>query len=229
MKKKVSFVIPALNEEEGIKKTIKSIPKKKLEEMGYEVEIIVVDGGSKDRTKEVAEELGAKVIVEPRRGYGRAYKTGFEHVSGDIIVTGDADGTYPFEEAPRLIKMLEDEGLDFINTNRFEKMEPGAMSLMHKIGNWVLTVAARILFGVNIKDSQSGMWVFRREILKNMELLGDGMEFSEEIKIRAFKRFKAKEVGIEYRQRVGEKKLRSFKDGIRNLMYLFKLKLKGGV
>ncbi|RLF67317.1 MAG: glycosyltransferase family 2 protein [Thermoplasmata archaeon] len=221
-RKKVSIVIPALNEEEGIEKTIRSIPKEKLISMGYDVEVIVVDGGSKDRTREIASSLGAKVIIESRKGYGRAYKTGFKEASGDIIVTGDADGTYPFELIPELIRILEEEKLDFINTNRFEKMEKGSMSLLHKIGNKILTWTLRILFKIKIEDSQSGMWVFRKELLKKLNLTGDGMEFSEEIKIEAFMKGYAKEIGIPYKKRTGEKKLNSFRDGFRNLVFLFK-------
>jgi len=221
-RKLISIVIPALNEEEGIKRTIKSIPADDLKKMGYDLEIIVVDGCSRDRTREVAESLGAKVIVEPRKGYGRAYKTGFEHAKGDIIITGDADGTYPFEIIPKLVKILEDQNLDFINTNRFEGLEKGAMNPMHILGNKILTLAVRLLFGVKIEDSQSGMWVFRRKLLEKLDLRGDGMEFSEEIKIEAFTKGKAIEVGIPYRRRIGEKKLKSFRDGFRNLIYLFK-------
>lgn len=219
---KISVIIPALNEEEGIEKTLRSIPVEELKKEGYDVEIIVVDGGSQDRTREIAESLGAKVIVEQRRGYGRAYKTGFKHASGDIIITGDADGTYPFELIPKLVRILEENQLEFINTNRFAHMEKGSMSLLHKIGNKILTWTLRVLFKIRIEDSQSGMWVFKRDLLKRLNLTGDGMEFSEEIKIEAFTKGRAIEVDIPYKKRLGEKKLNSFKDGVRNLMFLFK-------
>jgi glycosyltransferase involved in cell wall biosynthesis len=220
---KISIVIPALNEEQAIGETLKGIPKEKLESLGYEVEILVVDGGSKDRTREIAESLGAKVIVENRKGYGRAYKTGFEKCSGEIIVTGDADGTYPFERIPELLKMLE--GFDFITTDRFASLEEGAMSRMHSIGNKVLSFVLRFLYKVDVKDSQSGMWIFRKSILKNLDLRADGMELSEEIKAEAFHKCRAREVPIHYGKRIGEKKLRSFSDGFNNLMYLFRKKL----
>ena len=220
--KRVSVVIPALNEEEGIGRTIRSIPTDKLKEMGYDVEIIVVDGGSKDRTRDIASSLGAKVIIEKRRGYGRAYKTGFKYATGDIIVTGDADGTYPFELIPELVKVLEEKDLEFINTNRFAYMEKGSMSPLHIIGNKILTWTLRFLFNIEVEDSQSGMWIFRRDLLKRMNLTGDGMEFSEEIKIEAFTKGRAIEIGIPYRRRLGEKKLNSFRDGFRNLLFLFK-------
>jgi hypothetical protein len=219
--KTISIIIPALNEEKAIGATLSAVPKKELEAMGYEVEVLVVDGESKDRTREIAESMGAKVIVEPRKGYGRAYKTGFENCKGDIIVTGDADGTYPFEKVPEMLGSLE----DFITTDRFASMEEGAMSRMHYIGNSILNLALRLLYKIDIRDSQSGMWIFRKSILKDLNLNADGMELSEEIKVEAFRKCRAKEVPIHYRKRIGEKKLRSFRDGINNLLYLFKKKL----
>lgn len=219
--KTISIIIPALNEEKAIGGALSTVPKKELEAMGYEVEVLVVDGGSKDRTREIAESLGARVIVEPRKGYGRAYKTGFEKCKGDIIVTGDADGTYPFEKVPEMLGLLE----DFITTDHFASMEEGAMSRMHYIGNFILNLALRLLYKIDIRDSQSGMWIFRKSILKDLNLKADGMELSEEIKVEAFRRCRAKEVPIHYRKRIGEKKLRSFRDGMNNLLYLFKKKL----
>lgn len=217
------MIIPALNEEVGIAKTIEEIPLGKFEQAGLEAEIVVVDGGSKDKTKEVAMGKGAKVIIEGRRGYGRAYKTGFEAATGEIIATGDADGTYPFSMVPELIEIMDREDLDFITTNRFGSMEEGAMSPLHRLGNGILNLATRLLHGVKIKDSQSGMWVFRKNILGGMELVSDGMSFSEEIKIEAFKKFRAKEVPIVYGKRGEEpKKIRSWRDGFDNLLFLLK-------
>ena len=222
---KLSIVIPALNEEQAIGETIGSVPGEALEALGYEVEFVVVDGGSTDRTREIAESMGTKVIVEPRKGYGRAYRTGFEQCHGDIIATGDADGTYPFEKLPDMLQTLERENLDFITTDRFASMDEGAMSRTHALGNLVLSSILRLLYGVNIRDSQSGMWIFRRELLKDLDLQADGMELSEEIKIEAFKKARAREIPIHYAKRIGEKKIRSFRDGFRNLWYLFEKKL----
>src|SRR5437867_13251114 len=102
----VSVIIPTLNEEEGIKQTISAIPKEKLSDQGYDLQILVVDGCSTDLTRDVAESLGANVISEKRKGYGRAYKTGFREARGDIIVTLDGDGTYPAELVPDCIQQL---------------------------------------------------------------------------------------------------------------------------
>lgn len=218
-KGKVSVIIPTMNEERSIGQVIDEV-RKALGARPHE--ILVVDTSSKDRTREIARERGARIIDEPRRGYGRAYKTGFENATGEFVATLDADMTYPASEIPALLDMLETKGIDFITTNRFAQMEKGAMSAKHRFGNWVLSAATRILFRVKVKDSQSGMWVFRRGILKGLELLSDQMSLSEEIKIEAFRKFRAAEAPISYRARVGEVKLNSWRDGSGNLKYLFK-------
>ncbi|MHC1627405.1 MAG: glycosyltransferase family 2 protein [Candidatus Nezhaarchaeales archaeon] len=217
---RISIVIPTLNEAEGIRETISRIPMEKLKNAGFEVEIIVVDGGSRDGTDRIAKELGARVIYEPRRGYGRAYKTGFSAATGNIIVTLDGDASYPPEVIPQLVKLMLDNNLDFITTQRIP--EPGSMSLINRFGNYVLSLITRILFRINLKDSQSGMWVIRKDALKDIMPRSDGMEFSEEIKIKAYLcGKKVYEHPIQYRKRVGKPKLRRFRDGLRNLVYLF--------
>lgn len=218
-RQRVSVIIPTMNEEQSIGLVIEEV-KRALGPMLHEV--LVVDTASKDRTREIAIAKGALVVDEPRRGYGRAYKTGFEKATGDVIATLDADMTYPAEALPGLVEMLEREGLDFITTNRFARMEKGAMGAKHRLGNWILSVTARVLFRVPVKDSQSGMWVFRRDVLKDLVLESDGMAFSEEIKIEAFRKKRAAEVPIGYRPRVGEVKLNTWRDGLGNLTYLFR-------
>lgn len=223
----VSIVIPALNEEAGIGKTIQAIPSRELERMGYKVQIVVVDNGSEDKTGEIAKRAGARVVFEPRRGYGRAYKTGFASAAGDIIATADADLTYPVEEIPRLVQLLEKENLDFITTNRFAEMDKDAMSRRNRLGNSVLNLAMRLLFRIDIADSQSGMWVFRKSILDKVILRSDGMPLSEELKLEAcyFAKGRWKELPIKYRARVGKIKLRAWRDGLRNLAYLMRKRI----
>lgn len=222
-RKMISVVIPAINEEEGIGPTLDAIPREALASAGYDVEIVVVDGNSRDRTQDIAASKGARIIIEPRKGYGRAYKTGFSEARGDIIVTADADTTYPLDHISELISLLENEKLDFVTGNRFGKLQPGAMSVKHKIGNFLLSLTGRMLFFVNVRDSQSGMWIFRRAILPKLTLTSDGMPLSEEIKIEAFRRkdIRCREVPIEYRVRVGEVKLASWKDGYRCMKFFW--------
>jgi len=217
---KVSVIIPTMNEEKSIGLVIDEVMSALEGVMPYE--ILVVDTDSRDRTREIASQKGAVVVEEPRRGYGRAYKTGFERASGEIIATLDADMTYPASDIPGLVDKLDAGGLDFITTDRFAGMAKGAMSAKHRLGNKVLSIAARLLFRVKVKDSQSGMWVFRKSVLDKLLLESDGMAMSEEIKIEAFKKAKAAEMPIVYRVRVGEVKLQSWKDGMGNLKFLLR-------
>lgn len=217
----ITVLLPSLNEEGGIVNTLEAIPRKKLRKMGYEVEVLVVDGGSRDRTREVARKKKAKVLItEP--GYGFQYRYGFKRVKGRIIVTADSDGSYPMEEIPKYIKILEDEKLEFISTNRFARMGRGSMRKINLVGNWLLTLFTNLLFGLRLKDSQSGMWVMRRSALDKLRLTSSGMALSEEIKIEAFKNLKAKEVPSSYSKRVGRVKLKILQDGMENFLFLFK-------
>jgi glycosyltransferase involved in cell wall biosynthesis len=220
----VSVLIPSLNEEEGIKKTIISIPKGRLYSMGYGLEIIVVDGNSSDGTRQVAVEMGAQVIVERRMGYGRAYKTGLKAAKGDIIVSLDADGTYPAEQIPDFIKELNENGLDFITVNRFKKVEDGAMSFAHWVGNNLLSYTMRLLYSIDVKDSQSGMWIMKKTFVNKINLHSDDMSMSEEIKIIAFRFFNSLEVDGCYFRRSGEAKLSTLRHGWHNMRYLFQYK-----
>ena len=138
----VTVVIPTLNEEEAIVQTIRSIPNDGWCE---KLDFLIVDGDSSDRTKELAEKEGATVYVEKRKGYGRAYRTGFALAPGSIIVTMDADLTYPGEEVPGLVRMLIEEELEFITCDRLRRAEERSMSWLHGFGNWALSFTARML------------------------------------------------------------------------------------
>ena len=220
--RKLSVVIPALNEEKSIEAVVKAVPKDELNEMGFDVQILVIDNGSEDRTGELARKAGADVVIEPRAGYGRALKTGFANATGEIIATGDADSSYPVDEIPQLLAILEAEDLDFITTNRLAHLERDAMSFRNQLGNRVLSATARMLFATNLKDSQSGMWLFRKDILNQLRLRSDGMAFSEEIKLEAcyFAKCRWREVPIQYRPRVGDTTVCAWRDGVQNLFFL---------
>ena len=227
---KVSVILPTINEEKGIGKTIDSINQNFFKKNKWDLEIIIVDGDSKDKTQEIARSKDAKIIVEKRKGYGRAYKTGMPQATGDIIVTGDADATYPFERIHTYIQMLLDENLDFITTDRFAELGHGSMSVKHYFGNTILSLALRFLFFIKIRDSQSGMWIFKKNALEKIQPLenfNDGMPFSEEIKIEMFtaKNVKSKEIPSALYTREGKVKLESFKDGWKNLKFLFKKRI----
>jgi glycosyltransferase involved in cell wall biosynthesis len=213
----ISVVIPCYNEEEGIRVTLADMP-------SVVDEVIVVDNNCTDRTAEVATAMGAKVVAEPKPGYGAAYKAGFGAASGDIIVAMDGDATYPRGFIPLLAEVLVDEKLDFISCDRTGHKAEEANSFLRVLGNLILNVTMFALYFVRLKDSQSGMWVFRRAILPKLNLTSDGMALSEELKIEAFgrKELKCRELPIYYRERVGESKLNLWKDGFTNLVFLFR-------
>jgi glycosyltransferase involved in cell wall biosynthesis len=185
-------------------------------------EVIVVDNGSTDRTSEVARGYGAKVIREDVRGYGRSYKTGFSQATGDIIITLDGDHSYPPDAISYLLEAFLHLDVDFLNASRFPVRDKNAMSFKNKFGNLVLSLAMSILYFRWVRDSQSGMWVFRRSILKGMKLTSDGMAFSEEIKVEALKKDRSRfaEIFIMYSSRLGETKLNAWRDGFANLWFL---------
>src|SRR5215470_7672072 len=174
----ITVIIPCLNEEQGIEQVLRAMP-------DFVDEVVVVDNASTDRTSEVASALGAKVIREEVRGYGASYKRGFSAATGDLIITLDGDHSYPVDAISYLIEAFLHLGVDFLNASRFPVRDRRAMSLKHKFGNLVQSLVMSLLFFRWVRDSQSGMWVFRRSILKDMKLLSDGMAFSEEIKIEA--------------------------------------------
>lgn len=212
---RISVVIPCYNEEEGVRYVIERLPP-------YVDEVVVVDNNSTDRTAEVAASLGARVVFEKRKGYGAAYKAGLPAVTGDVTVTLDGDGTYPSEQIAELVDHLVDRGLDFVSASRFPLRNPRAMNFSNKVGNTVLTVAMALLYGRVVRDSQSGMWVFRSEVYPRLNLTSDGMALSEEIKIEAIRNAAVRfgEYPINYHPRVGEVKLQKWRDGFRNLMFL---------
>lgn len=219
---KITVVIPCLNEEQGIEQVLRRMP-------AFVDQVIVVDNGSTDRTTEVAHSFGAQVIRENVRGYGRSYRRGFGYATGDIIVTLDGDHSYPVDAVSYLIEALLHLDVDFLNASRFPVRNSKAMSFKHKFGNLVLSTAMSVLYFRWVRDSQSGMWVFRRSILDKMDLISDGMAFSEEIKIEALKRHGIRfgEIPVNYSSRLGEVKLNPWRDGFYNLWFLVKKRFTG--
>jgi glycosyltransferase involved in cell wall biosynthesis len=218
--KRISVVIPCHNEEEGIKITLSDMPP-------LVDDVVVVDNNCSDNTGEVARSLGARVVIETRKGYGAAYKAGMNAASGDIIVTMDGDGTYPRSFIPVLLEIMLEENWDFITCDRTGHREKGAGTWVRILGNSVLNWTMTILFLVRLRDSQSGMWMFKRSILPRLAIVSDGMAFSEELKIEAFTRgdLRCTELPIYYRARIGESKLNVWKDGFYNLFFMFKKRL----
>jgi glycosyltransferase involved in cell wall biosynthesis len=216
VKSRVSVVIPCLDEAETIAECVTSA-RAVLEKAGLAGEVIVVDNGSTDGSGDLARAAGALVVEEPRRGYGSAYLAGLGVAQGDYIVMVDADLTYDFREIPHFVRELED-GAQLVVGDRMSNIAPGAMSLVSRLGNPLLSGFLNVLHRTNIRDVHCGMRALRREVLPALNLRTVGMEFASEMVIRATReRLDVREIPIELHPRVGSSKLSPFRDGWRHL------------
>ncbi|MCU4718208.1 glycosyltransferase family 2 protein [Halapricum hydrolyticum] len=217
----LSVVIPTLNEEGGIGPTLESL-REGVADLGVPTEVIICDNSS-DRTPEIAREDGAIVVTPDQRGYGAAYKYGFERARGEYIVMGDADTTYDFGELPALYRLLVEEEADMVLGSRFAgTIEPGAMPWLHKyVGNPALTAFLNLFYDLDVTDAHTGFRVFRSDVLEALSLRSDGMEFASEMIMQAGAiGLDVVETPITYHPRVGEAKLSTFRDGWRHVRFM---------
>ena len=212
---KLSAVIPTINEENTIGGIIDELRNSGVSE------IIIVDTNSTDRTRDIAREKGARIIEQPERGYGRAYKTGLNEVTGDIIICMDGDGTYPTNMVRPFVEILVYDQVDFISGDRMKFRTDKNYTTLHYVGNSILNKVAGLLFKVSMSDSQSGMWVFRSDLYRMMGKLSNKMSFSEDIKIEAIRLGTFIEIPIRYGVRITKPKLKTWQDGFSNLFNLF--------
>lgn len=205
----VSLVIPCHNEEKGILELLRNRP-------AFIDEVVVVDNDSSDGTAAAAKGQGAKVVYEPRRGYGFAYQAGLPFASGDILVTLDGDTTYPLYEIERLLQFMKNGKYDFVSACRFPLSDKRNMPCVNEASNRFIAWWARIWLGVGFRDLMSGMWVFKRQILPKIMPKSTGMGFSHEIKIKVWldPEIKCGELHIDYLKRVGDSKFRRVRDGV---------------
>lgn len=206
---RVTVVIPTMNEpaaEEVVEEVYDALS-------GHDAEVLVVDRSSDD-TPMRAEAAGARVVRQTGKGYGDAYIQGFSLVEdADAVAMLDADYTYDPYDLLGMLEPLENGSADVVVGNRFADMEPGAMSSRNRLGNRAISWFVRLLYRTPATDSQCGMRAFTADALRSMELRHAGMPFATEMLIDAEKRgLRVKEVPISYRARVGEEKLRPYKD-----------------
>ncbi len=218
----VSVVIPSRNEKETIKACIERL-KKVFSDYHIDGEIIVADN-STDKTPEIAEALGVKVVTPDKLGYGYAYLYGFSHASGEYLVMGDADNTYDFGAVPRLLEPLQKAEADFIIGSRFKgRIENGAMPKLHQyIGNPAITWLFNRIFGAKLSDACSGMFALTRQTWDKIEVRAESWDFNQEMLLSVLKnKLRIKEVPITYHpRRGGRSKLTSFQGGWQNLKFL---------
>ncbi len=213
---KVCIIIPTINEAKAIGSVIDEIPRQALEQGGYQVEVMVVDGGSTDGTRQIAEERGALVMVEPRRGKGRAMRTALDIAKADFIFMLDGDSTYPPGYIVNMLELLREIYPVVIGSRLRGQIEKGGMSRLNVIGNHLLTLIANILYGTRLSDLCTGYWGLRGEVIPNLNLLADGFDFEAELFSQIAKKgYLIGEVPIYYRRRQTPAKLRSLRDGFK--------------
>ena len=213
----LSVVIPAYNEEHGISEIASRVLSvaPALKKVGVDqLELLVVDDGSKDRTAEVAQNIpGVRLIRHPKnKGYGAALKTGFSKASGELIGFLDADGTYPPEYFPQLCQVALN-GTDLVIGSRMAG-EESKMPFTRRVGNFFFANLLSLLSQQKVTDSASGMRVFKRKILRQIYPLPDGLNLTPVMSTRALHEgINIKEVPIPYSERVGRSKLSVIRDG----------------
>jgi glycosyltransferase involved in cell wall biosynthesis len=221
MPPQISVIIPCLNEEEAVGKVVDQSVEG-IRRSGRSGEVIVVDNASTDSSADVAAAHGARVVSEPRRGYGSAYLAGLEAARGDYLVMGDADDTYPMDELGGFVEQLE-QGADLVIGSRFRGTIHGdAMPFLNRfVGNPILTGMLNVLFGVKVSDAHCGMRALRRDALPVLDLHSTGMEFASEMVFKAYRRgLDVGEIPIDYYPRVGESKLNRFGDAWRHVRFM---------
>lgn len=224
---KISLVMPCKNEKDSLKYLLQKIP-------AFIDEIIIVNNNSTDNTVEVAKSFPKSIVLNEKRhqngiGYGYAYKKGISNSSGDIIVCLDADCSYPITKINSIISHLTRKELDFISCNRLIPKNLRDMSIVRVFGIMILNNAFRVLFKYPIKDLLSGMWVFRKTVIPDLNLDEGGWNFSIAIKLSAIlsKSIKFTEIPIKYQDRlIGKSKQSIFITGFEHLLYLITQRTK---
>jgi dolichol-phosphate mannosyltransferase len=224
-------MIPCYNEEKGLPKVIKFIPKDKLKALGYKTDILVIDNNSCDKTSKVAKQLGARVVFEKKQGKGHAVKTGIKNLGNtDIVVMLDGDDTYDPREMLRLIEPIDSGFCDVVLGSRLSgKMMGNSMSLFNRIGNWIFTFLVRTFYQGNVTDVCTGYFAWEGNKIKELGkyLESDGFSIEMEMVAKMSKlNFEIFSVPITYNTRKGRTSLRPFGDGkkivhawLRNLLW----------
>jgi len=170
----VSIVIPTLNEAGNILEAVTVVH----EELTYPHEIIVVDGNSTDGTQEIVKSTNfCKLIIEPRRGYGRALKTGMDNAKGNVIIMVDGDGTYEVKHIGRMLDKMIQENADMVLASRM--YDPNkAMGFFNFVGNKIITFCFDFLYSLYLSATQSGFRAISHEAINNVRLVEGDMAFA---------------------------------------------------
>lgn len=197
----ISVAMISMNEEKAVARVIEDI---RNALGGREHEIVIVDS-SLDRTPEIAEQMGARVLRQfPPQGYGRAMARVLAESRGEVVVTMDCDGTYPADQIASISDMVLSGECDLVNASRLER-RPAAMPWANYFANWLFAVTGRILVGVKSTDLHSGMRAYSRELIERVEVDPNGPALPVELLLKpALRGFRIREVFIPYGERIGE-------------------------
>ena len=215
----VSVVIPTLNEAGNILEALETLDR----ELVYPKEIIVVDGNSTDGTIDIVKKTNARLIIEPRRGYGLALRVGMKAAKGDVVVMVDGDGTYEFKHVNSLVqKMLDTDAEMCLATRMYDPNK--AMGRMNFVGNKIITFCFNMLYKQNFSDTQSGFRAFSHAAIEKVNFKETDMPFATEMLIKfSQKGFKMVEIPSTYKVRkYGKTKLKPFNSGIEILTTILK-------
>ncbi|MDP7001554.1 MAG: glycosyltransferase family 2 protein [Candidatus Poseidoniaceae archaeon] len=214
----VTLLLPALDEEGALPQLLAEIPINRMNAYGWDCHILLVDGGSKDATVQIATDYGCEIIHQgDKKGKGLGMRVAFEHFidsQSQALVMIDADGTYDPKDIPSMLAALEDN--DIVVGSRLQgEIDIGAMTRINYLGNCFLSWFASVLYGEFSSDLCSGAWAFRRSAIERMDLNSVHFEIEAEMFATcAMANFAIGFVPISYRCRTGLQKLGSFRDGI---------------
>jgi hypothetical protein len=222
-KPSVSVVLPCLNEVDSVGACVREALET-LTSAGVTAEVVVVDNGSTDGSGDAAALAGARVIAEPRPGYGSALRAGIAAARHEIVVMADADFTYDLTKIPQLVDPVARGEYDLVIGGRLGGSTRETMPLLHRyVGTPILSYLISRSCGRRVaRDSQSGFRAFRKHELRELRLQSTGMEFASEMLVRAARSgLRIGEVGTGYRARIGSSKLSTFSDGWRHVQLIF--------
>ncbi|NIO20370.1 MAG: glycosyltransferase [Candidatus Aenigmarchaeota archaeon] len=204
------FLLPTLNEEKGLQEVL---PKIKKHFPG--LKILIVDGGSKDRTMEIAKKFGCEFFVQSGKGKGNGMIEAVERIDeNETVAMLDSDGSYEPLDIKKMLKMLESNSI--VMGNRLSEGNEKAFTTLNRIGNKMINLTASILFFKRIHDMLTGIRVFKCKTFKKLNLKAQNFEIETEMTLRSIRKgVKIIETPCRYYERKGETKLNPLKDGFR--------------
>jgi glycosyltransferase involved in cell wall biosynthesis len=218
---KITIVVPAMNEEKTIGEIIKGC-------QSFADEIIVVDGHSTDKTREIAEQLGSKIILDHEKGKGEAMRSSIPHISGDVTVFLDADGSHDPNDIVRLVEPILKDEADHVTGSRLtggsSELHGGFDECFRLMGSSFITACINWRFKVRLSDSQNGFRAIKTPVLKELDLKENKTTIEQEMIIKTLKKgYRMTEVPThEYKRKYGDSHIKLWKHSLRYIYSLIK-------